>query len=341
MISFVKRGIPKTMKPTPTGEHTDEPDSQSEKTHMQSDKKPKKRIFRKPTRKEAITEAIKLTCLLLVLSPMVAWPLYSKMLFFPDKTTHVPPAVFDKIAEHYKAKWEEVYLPTANGKRIHAYLFNQPGTQYTALISHGNAGNSDYRSLLIANLLQCGLSVMIFDYQGYGKSEGEPTCEGITDDGIAAYDYLVREKHVAPEAVVLYGESLGCSVAMNTMKHRKVAGVIAQSGFSSLVTAARDRLPWLWLFPASTFPVQFDNVAALRGEHPPVLLIHGTKDFMLPVRYAEEMYAGASEPKTLLKLPDAGHNDIAVVDLPQYIAGVMGFLKTLSPPVHTASNAQK
>lgn len=341
MISFVKRQSPKTMGASPLGEHTDESDTDSKTMHDSTQKKKRKKFFRKPTRREAIIEAIKLSCLLLVLSPMVSWPLYNKLLFFPDKKTQLPAGVFDKIAEHYKAKWQEDYFPSANGKRIHAYYFVQPGSKYTALISHGNAGNSDYRSLLIANLLQCGLSAMIFDYQGYGKSEGEPSCEGISDDGLAAYDFLVNQKHVAPESVILYGESLGCAVAMNTMKHRKVGGVIAQSGFSSLVTAARDRLPWLWLFPAAAFPVQFDNVAALGGEHPPVLVIHGEKDFILPVRYADEMYAGASEPKTILKLPHAGHNDLNVVDLPQYIGGVTGFLNSLHQPIHAASKLEE
>lgn len=314
-------------------EHTVESDLNGDEMQTKLTKiAPKKR------RDVLVVEAIKLCGLLFLLSPMFAWPVYSKLLFFPDKTTRLPAGVFDKIADHYKAKWSEVCFPSANGKRLHAYYFALPGSARTALISHGNAGNSDFRSMLIANLLQCGLSVMIFDYQGYGKSEGEPTCEGICDDGLAAYDYLVNEKHLASDSIVLYGESLGCAVSMNTMQHRKVAGVIAQSGFSSLVTAARDRLPWLRLFPEASFPIRFDNVQALKGEHPPVLLIHGEKDFILPCRYSEEMFAGASQPKTLLKLPNAGHNDLCVVDLPQYIAGVTGFLKALPPTaVHAAS----
>jgi len=150
--------------------------------------------------------------------------------------------------------------------------------------------------------------VVVYNYRGYGNSEGTPSLDGVCEDAVGAYDYLVREEHVEGDHIIAYGESFGSGVTGQLVARRKVGGVILQSGFSSLLRASRDTLPWLRLYPDSWFPKQMmDNVAVFSKPHPPLLIIHGQKDRVLSVQNAQDLYAAAAQQKTLLINPDGDH----------------------------------
>ena len=120
-------------------------------------------------------------------------------------------------------------------------------------------------------------------------------------------------------------------MSTNIMRKRKVAGAILQSPFASIQEAARDRLPWMHLFPDWMFPQrELDNRIALQRTHAPVLLIHGEKDWILPSRYSKSLYRQACEPKTLLILPNCQHNDVFVNDLALSLENVKVFLDRLT-----------
>lgn len=275
-------------------------------------------------------EIAKLTLLMMVLSPFCIWHLSKVLLFFPDKAEYDVAGPLETLKSKFKAEIAETSFPTEGGKKLHGIHFKLKESPRTFLVSHGNAGNLQHRLALIASLLATGNSVFLYDYQGYGKSEGEPTIPGICHDGQAAYDYLTGTAGLNANQIVLYGESLGCAVSCQVAKNRPVSGLVLQSGFASLIEAARDKLFWLHVFPDFSFPTpHLDNVAYVKEKHPPLLIIHGVHDYVLPYRYAERVFKNAQEPKTFLTLPDCGHNDIGVKNVDIYLHGLKAFMATL------------
>lgn len=255
-------------------------------------------------------ELVKLSILAAIISPANFF-LTNLLLFHPEKDTQPDPRELAAIKKKFKTVWTDETFKAHDGTKLHGWFVRLPNAKKTFLVSHGNAGNLAYRLKIINAIAATGCNVFAYDYRGYGKSEGEPTCEGITDDGVSAYDFLVNEKKVQPDDIVVYGESLGCAVSTYISQNRPVRGIVLQSGFSSIVEAARDRLPWFNLYPEVTFPQRFlDNVTAYKQKHAPLLLLHGVKDWILPSRYSQKIFENAIEPKQLVLLPNSSHNDV-------------------------------
>lgn len=247
------------------------------------------------------TLSVSAGCFYALLCPVVGASVYNHLLFFPDRGDNG----YDTRAVRGVAK-EDVFIPSANGKILHGCFFKLNDRSKVALVSHGNAGNLAYRFDLADSLLACGLSVLLYDYQGYGKSEGEPGVEAICQDGEAAFEYLRDKKHYSPDNIVLYGESLGCAVTCHIAGHSHCAAMILQSGFSSLPNIAREKFLFLKLYPDLLFPQpRLDNLAVVRLAHPPLLLLHGEDDPVIPASHARLMYEQACQPKQLVVLKSA------------------------------------
>ena len=281
-------------------------------------------------RRTILYELLGLLVLYFLLSPIVASPLYEAMLFHPDRTYYsIAEEGCKKLVARFNVCREDCWIMSSDGKKIHAWYFKLPSSKRVFLVSHGNAGNICHRLGLINNLLSCGGSVLIYDYQGYGKSEGEPSRPNIVADGLAAYDYLVKNLNVNPGDIILYGESLGCAVSCQISKLHYVSAIILQSGWTSLLKAGRDRVALLWLYPDLFFtPPLLNNLEIVRRPHSPLLIIHGERDNILPCSYAKENYAKACEPKQIVLLPDASHNDVGFVDVELYLKGIRNFLES-------------
>jgi len=277
-----------------------------------------------------LTYFIALLATYLLFSPYVIGPIYDRLLFFPDRNYH--PEVsqpLQKIQGGYASILNEVFIPVSDKIKIHAWYFKRSDADKTLLVSHGNGGNICYRLPLVESLLKFG-SVLIYDYEGYGKSTGTPSRSAICADGVAAYDYLVKEQGVKPKDIILYGESLGCGVSCEISKLRQVGGIILQSGWASLLSAARDRMVLPRLYPDWSFGQPYmDNMAVLKKPHPPLLLLHGELDNILPCCYSRLLFAKACEPKKLVLLPHASHNNVVEVDHLLYLQSISDFMKSL------------
>jgi fermentation-respiration switch protein FrsA (DUF1100 family) len=237
------------------------------------------------------------------LSPMIASPIYDRMLFFPSAEPASNPAAIQGVQK------QDVFFDAPNGAKLHGWFFKKPGTDKVVLISHGNAGNLTHRGWLIDIVLKAGASAFIYDYEGYGSSSGQATIPALCVDGVAAYDWIKRAEPSAK--IVVLGESLGTGVACQIAAERSVSGVVLASAFQSLVTIARERMLLFRAFPGFMFPKQhLDSAAVLRKPHAPLLIIHGEKDTLIPISEAEKLFAAACEPKQLVRLPNSGHNDI-------------------------------
>ncbi|MBI5410456.1 MAG: alpha/beta hydrolase [Nitrospirae bacterium] len=193
---------------------------------------------------------------------------------------------------------------------------------------HGNAGNIIHRLENLVELYRLGLSVFIFDYRGYGRSSGTPSEEGLYDDALAAYAYLIETRHIAPERLVLFGRSLGAAVAGDVASRKPAAGLILESPFPSVGAVARAHyfgLPVDWLLGAD-----FNLTERLRKISVPVLVVHGDRDEVVPIQLGKLVFEAAREPKSFYLVPGADHNDLYQVGgrpyfqrIKQFVGGVI------------------
>jgi fermentation-respiration switch protein FrsA (DUF1100 family) len=195
---------------------------------------------------------------------------------------------------------------------------------------HGNAGNLTDRIERLTFLHSLNVSVLAIDYRGYGRSEGRPGESGLYADADAAYDYLCHELGVEPESIVLYGVSLGGAVAVDLASRKPVGGVVLESSFTSAKDMARKALPFLP--PGLYLRSKLDSLGKIEEINAPLLVMHGTRDSTVPIEHARRLYEKASQPKTLVEIPRAAHNDMFVVAQELCARSLKEFLGQLREP---------
>ena len=165
-----------------------------------------------------------------------------------------------------------------------------------------------------------GFAVLLFDYRGYGRSEGSPSEGGLYLDAEAAYQYLVRDRGVEPDRIICFGRSLGAAVALHVAVRRQVAGLIMESAFASVpAVAAR----CFWVRPlVGLLRNRFNNAARIRGLKAPLLMVHGGDDKLVPIEHGKALFAAAPGAKQFFVVQGAGHNDT-------YVTGADEYLRTL------------
>ena len=264
--------------------------------------------------------------LYLVCAPRFNTILYRPLLFHPWKLADEPVA-----PPLCGVPGENVYFPSANGKLLNAWFYGNPNAKYTILFSHGNGGNVSVRTDLVELLLQTGASVLIYDYEGYGESVGLPSIEGICQDGVGAYKYLTNIRGIPANTIIIYGESLGASVSAYLTTKFECKALILQSGFSSLKKIAGEIFPLLQIYPDWLYPTpSLDTASILETKHPPLLLLHGTKDTLIPYAHAQFLFDHAVGPKKLVALQETGHANIFSSAPKAYITAIKSFLTSLN-----------
>jgi fermentation-respiration switch protein FrsA (DUF1100 family) len=228
--------------------------------------------------------------------------LENRLLYHPvrgDEEWHPPP----------NALVQDIELEAA-GAKLHAWWCPPPEwdtARGAMLYCHGNAGNLSNRADAIADWQQeRGEAILIFDYPGYGRSDGKPSEAGCYAAGEAAYDWLVENQHVAPGRLILLGRSLGGGVATHLAVQSPHRALVLISPFTSVPDMAQKQFPWLpgrWLVRN-----RFDNLARIEDCHEPLFIAHGTDDGLVPFTQAETLFAAANEPKYLFPMTGVGHN---------------------------------
>ncbi len=211
---------------------------------------------------------------------------------------------------------QDAELQTADGTLIHAWWCpteDWEPAQGAMLYCHGNAGNLSHRATAIARWQrELGESILIFDYPGYGRSQGKPSEAGCYAAGDAAYDWLTQTKKVPPERLLIYGGSLGGGVAVDLASRRPHRGLVLTKTFTSIPDAAQHLYPWLparWLARN-----QFNNLEKIGRCTQPVFIAHGTTDGLVPFSHGQRLFAAASEPKYFLTMTDIGHDEAVSSD---------------------------
>ncbi|MEN9222558.1 MAG: alpha/beta hydrolase [Thermostichus sp. BF3_bins_97] len=219
-------------------------------------------------------------------------------------------------------------LTTSDGLLISAVHLPNPSATYTLLYSHGNA--EDLGDILprMLSLQRKGFGVLAYDYRGYGTSEGTPSEAGSYLDIEAAYTYLI-DQGVSPEQILVYGRSVGGGPSLYLAAKKPVGGLILESTF---VTAFRvlTRIP---LLPFD----RFNNLSRIPKIECPVLILHGTEDVLIPFWHAQTLYRAARDPKRLVPIEGANHNNLLQVAGERYYGILHQFVAELVDPYREAT----
>ncbi|HEY8228537.1 MAG TPA: alpha/beta hydrolase [Pyrinomonadaceae bacterium] len=206
---------------------------------------------------------------------------------------------------------EDVWLNTSDGVRLHAWFFKsqRQSADATVIYFHGNGGNITNVGWVAENLANRGFNTLLLDYRGYGQSQGEARSESdLYADGDAAIAYVVDQRGVSLDQVVLYGQSLGTTVAVDLAARHQCAALILESGLSSASSIATRELPWLPRWLHFLGKNRFESAHKLKNVTAPVLITHGDPDPVISTDEARTLFASANEPKKLLIYRGVGHN---------------------------------
>ena len=245
-------------------------------------------------------------------------------IFFPDRQIALTPGNVGLV-------FEDVSFAAADGTRLHGWFI--PGdSDVTLLWFHGNAGNIGHRVDNIALIhRRLGVNVFIFDYRGYGRSDGKPSEQGTYMDADAALEYLRSRDGVDPEKIVLFGRSLGASVAVEMATRYKAYAVILESPFTSISAMARRTYGIL----AHVVPVgaivksRYDSMSKIKDVHAPLMVLHGDRDDIVPFDVGRELFEAANEPKRFYTIEGASHNDTYATGGEPYFDAIRRFLEGL------------
>jgi fermentation-respiration switch protein FrsA (DUF1100 family) len=221
------------------------------------------------------------------------------LMYFPDARRTLP-------AQAGLPQAEEITLTSSDGETLIAWHVAPRAGKPVVLYFHGNGGALNLRVERFHWLIADGTGLVALSYRGYGGSTGRPSEQGLIRDAIAAYDFAV--KRYAPARIVLWGESLGTAVAIALAADHKVGGLMLDAPFTSAADVGAAVYPFVpvrWLIKD---PFRSD----LRIAHvsAPILIRHGERDWVVPIRFGEQLFALAREPKRFLRVPEAGHEDL-------------------------------
>ncbi|MFH1372859.1 MAG: alpha/beta hydrolase [bacterium] len=224
----------------------------------------------------------------------------TRLVFHPTRELVVTP---DQLGLNY----EDVHIEVTPGQRVHGWYLRTGGKQApVVLFCHGNAGNISHRLETADLILDLGADILLFDYRGYGQSDGTPGEQKVYADAEACYRRLVEDEAVPPEKIVLFGRSLGGAVAVELARRVKCRGLIVESSFTS--TADMGRLIFPWLPIRYLLRHHFDSIKKISTVDCPVLVTHSPDDELVPFEMGRQLYAAAKQPKRFVSLR-GGHNE--------------------------------
>jgi len=239
-------------------------------------------------------------------------------IFFPTRS-------LDYLPSQMGLDCREIFFTTADGIRLHAWYAPAGATAPVILHCHGNGGNISHRLGLMAALQRVGFGVFLFDYRGYGLSQGTASETGVYEDARAAYRYLVEELHLPPDRIVIAGHSLGGVVAAKLAAEVPARALIIESTFTNVGDMARQH--YFWLPTRRLWADKFNALKWLRDAPIPKLVVHGARDDIVPYHLGQKLYDLAAEPKTFHTVTGAGHNDLYEVGGEAYFLFLKSFIE--------------
>lgn len=244
-----------------------------------------------------------------------------RMVYYPDREILATPA-------ETGLDYEDAFFEASDGVRLHGWYVPAPEPRGVLLFAHGNAGNISGRVPLLRIFHDIGLSTFMFDYRGYGRSEGSPSEKGTSRDIQAALAQAARLAGVEPGEVIVHGRSIGGAIAVRLAEETEVRGLIVDSSFTSAVDLGA-RVYW-WLPVRLLARYRYESLRRLESVTCPKLFIHSVEDEVVPLAMGRKLYEAAPDPKTFLEIR-GGHGDSFLVSEPAYRAGIASFVEALPP----------
>lgn len=277
-----------------------------------------------------ILPAIALAGIALLLG--LLWLFQRSLIYFPLPRA-VPPA------QRVLPGAQDVAFATDDGLTLGGWFVPADGAEplATVLVFNGNGGDRSLRAPLAAALARQGYAVLLFDYRGYGGNPGSPSEQGLIADARAARAYLDSRAGVDPRRIVYFGESLGAAVAIALATAQAPAALVLRSPFTSLADMARLHYPLLPAGPLlrDRYP-SIDRISQVRV---PLLVIAGSADRIIPAEQSRRLFEAAAEPKQLLQIEGADHNDVALLMGADLIRAVDAFLDSVLSQLATPSRS--
>lgn len=222
--------------------------------------------------------------------------------------------------------YEDAWFEAPDHTKLHGWFAQAPQPRAVVLYAHGNAGNVAGNSWIVkffSEKMNC--SVLVFDYRGYGKSEGKPSEAGVLADARAARKWLAQRAGVAEKDIVLVGHSLGGAVAVDLAAKDGARALVLESTFTSLPDMGQELaagLPVRWLME-----MRFDSLAQIGNYSGPLLQTHGDADRTIPFEQGKKLFDAAKGPKWFIPAPGRDHNSLPAGD---YVAALDWFLDAIN-----------
>ena len=274
-------------------------------------------------------------CLIIIVAySVVGWTLYflqARFLYAPVREITYTPADINLA-------FEKLAIKTQDGLKIAAWYVPAENARYTLLFCHGNAGNMTHRLDSINLFNEMGFNCLIFDYRGYGDSQGKPTEAGTYLDAEAAWKWLTEKKQIPPQRIIIFGRSLGGSVAAHLAARVKPRALACESTFTSYEQIGKKFYPYMPVHLFAKF--NYNTLESVRNVRCPILFIHSRNDEIIPFEFALRLYAAAAEPKRLLEITGS-HNDGFLFSGQTYISGWKDWLHAIGEHHAERARAQR
>ena len=243
----------------------------------------------------------------------------SAMIFYPN----MPGRNLVSTPEDIGLTYQDAEFVTEDNIKLHGWFIPNKNAKGTLLFFHGNAGNISHRLDSIAIFHRLGLNVFIIDYRGYGQSEGKITEKGTYRDAEAAWNYLNHTQGISGKQIIIFGRSLGASIAGWLASQHTPAALIIESGFTSVPSMGQRFYPFLPVRWLTHF--KYDTEQYVKDISCPVLVAHSKNDEIIPYEEGREIFEAAPRPKQFLDM-QGGHNDGFIVSGPSYVNGLKSFI---------------
>lgn len=237
-----------------------------------------------------------------------------------------PSRSVDATPEHIGLAYEDVTFPSGDGTRLNGWWLPAADARGIVLLCHGNAGNIGHRLETLEILNRLGMSAFIFDYRGYGNSEGSPDEKGTYQDTEAALKWIMKTQQCGSEDIVIFGRSLGGAVASRVAMEHQPRALILESSFTSIPDMGAELHPFLPVRLLARF--SYATIDHVKEAQCPVLVIHSPEDEIIPFDHGRRIFDTAPEPKKFLEI-SGGHNDGFLFTGERYIEGLRSFLDSL------------
>ena len=245
--------------------------------------------------------------------------------FLEYKSTYYPFRSIEYTPRDIGLNYEDLTLTTKDGARIFGWFIPSELSRAVIIFCHGNGGNISHRLEKIVMLNRLNLDVLIFDYRGYGMSEGRPSEKGLYLDTEAVYEYLVNDRKISPRSIVGYGESLGGAVIIDLASKQKLGGLIIESSFTSVPDIAKKVAPFI---PGFVYKSRFDALSKIKVVETPKLIFHSVNDEIIPFEHGERLFNNAGGQKKFVRM-QGGHNDAFLVSKDLFMTEIDLFIGRL------------